>query len=502
MFLIIATVASIFGILFGKCCTGILNFFNQLRRDDYILLQDGEKYDLNEIREASMPYEEFSIDDEKPTGIYWLFQCFRTATCIILSGLFAVLLGCLFSPSLNPCPSNIILGKEVQISRLVYDCVTSQIMQLSLPIYLTFLLSWKTFLALNILRHHVVVACFDTLYRVCLFGTGSYPCKEQHCYVLFIFGYVNNFISCWIVICKYRDRFAKRLKLFLSLILQQMFVALIISLVNKFIAPLCFELNEHKHYILIGVIMVPSFVCRTICRLISQRTTDFVPPSKLYLLSAFIDIVTKTEYRFYQANIKDTTGYILLSFAQSVIGFVERVSSLLVNYFLMWMTKRCAKIEISHHITPATRRLTADILLIGFLGEIVSTVVTLTFIEIIILIYRLPYLVPGSTTFFKDNIIEYLQRVGAGLAIEFTFAVSAIYILTRQMNLPLISLWNYTWKEKTMFAFFAVGFCIVYVGHEFGYIAAKQMTTALNNNNNNSTYYALLDCKVSYYTFW
>lgn len=70
------------------------------------------------------------------------------------------------------------------------------------------------------------------------------------------------------------------------------------------------------------------------------------------------------------------------------------------------------------------------------------------------------------------------------------------------MNLPLISLWNYTWKEKTMFAFFAVGFCIVYVGHEFGYIAAKQMTTALNNNNNNSTYYALLDCKVSYYTFW
>ena len=215
---------------------------------------------------------------------------------------------------------------------------------------------------------------------------------------------------------------------------------------------------------------------KSVCRLLSQHMNKFFIPSKIYFLSVSAEILSKTEYRFLQAYIRDTRTYILTSFAQVLISFFERTSLLFVNYLLLWIIRICFRTNKTHHVTPKTKRLVTDVMLVGMLCEIVSVVLPVTYILFISAIRRIPLINEGFDSFsIHSYVMVYLERVGSNIAMEFVFLILALYLVTRYLNLPLLTLWRKTWKEKVCFTLLTTYFQVMYIRVEVTTHALQQI---------------------------
>lgn len=239
--------------------------------------------------------------------------------------------------------------------------------------------------------------------------------------------------------------------------------AAVVCLNNIFIVPLYAHLRENQQIMFSITVLFPGYVLRSICRLVSENVVDFVSVTKLFALSAALDISMKLEYRFLQAYITDTTWFIILSLIHALISFVERVSLLVCNYFYMWMASKCCCSGHVRPITQKTKRLMADLILIGFISEVAGFLLTNTLVQFFAMIRKMP--LHGENEFsYKSYGIDYAKRTLISAGIEFFFIVLAIFILTNFVNLPLVKLWKKHWKRITFYCFLTMALSITYSG--------------------------------------
>lgn len=327
--IIVSFIFSVLATFAGKTAVGLYSLTRQANHTDYELWQDKSENGFKEMKATCEPYEEFIDYYSQPPKLKWLLKCIFTSVQITMLSLLIAIANCILLPSLKVCPNQ--LGGSV--TALIYDCVTCSLLQLWFALFVAFLVSFKNVWKWNILRNHIIAACFDIGYRVYLFKVGKYPCHNNHCYLLAIPWALNIFLTGYIITGKYKSTCLSRLKLFTAIAAPHIFFLIVIVVTNEIIVPNFAGLQGKEQVILALVFMGPCFLIKSICRVISQNIKHFVAPGKLYLLTVAFDIVSKFEYRILQAFITDTNVYILMNLANSLLAFLERGSMILLNYF-------------------------------------------------------------------------------------------------------------------------------------------------------------------------
>lgn len=497
--LFLSVTATILSTTAGKLCSGLHIIFKKKRQREHELLQEDNYTEFRELITCAEPYEEFLDVDLRPKNIYWFYKCALITIAITLASLLIILVCFLFTPSISPCVNYMSYEKSTVILRFIYDCLAGVLLQMWFAVQASFLLSIRQVWKMNIMQNHLLASMVDVGYRCYLLVRGKYPCRNGNCYVLSAVWLINSCLSATMITIKSQNGWRNRIKLFFVISSQHLFSLALICIINEIVIPFFAGLPGRQQIFFTVVVMTPCFIARLISRAASQSKNVPFYPSKLYLLSASIDILVKLEYRFLQAYIRRPETYILMSFIQSFLAFFERISILLTNYILMLFIKKYFKGQQVNLSSPVSRRIMADLIIIGFVSEIVTAILPPTFIYFIFRVrqIRIQVRVNDVTYSQEDHFLDYCTRAGATLAITFVFLLASIYIVSRYVNLPVVNLWMKTWKEKSLFTF-----CTITGGVLYG---AQNLITKpfyqMQNLEYNSTQ-PIFICNSSYHIFW
>lgn len=298
-----------------------------------------------------------------------------------------------------------------------------------------------------ILSFNLFAAFVDTVYRLQLqindqteWEWRQVPSIAIFFLIVVINSYLvsRHFTKCW------KKRFVTVIRLSLQFLIGMLTHFI---LMNGLVLPVLIKSKLMLRVAITVIFILVAVVMRTIARMSVRGISKINHPGSSYVLLVVVYTLFSLLCRLQQA-VMPLLVFTVLSFANSLVGFLEKVFHLVVDHCLVWSYVTAIQMEkkvksfIGVFRTPRSQRLSADACICNTLHEFVFIFAANAYVEL----RDIPKNLNDSTK-IKESAKQFGIRVLIAFLFEYLFTVFAVFIQVWYMNIPILKVWKVKWKR-------------------------------------------------------
>ena len=330
---------------------------------------------------------------------------------------------------------------KYQRIQLISEVVEGMLLQLWSFTCVVPAFGWTIIKQLNLPIWNVLASCADAIFRLLLFAFGiySYQWKSYVLNILFLFITFLNFTR----IARYcHDQLhLDRNVYFLSLKLAVQFLLGLLCVLpfNYLFVPTFTTATTLERTIMSMCLPILFGIPKVVTSYVIGRVDRIFSPGKAMIFTLPIHTTTTLSSRLIQANNEGFLQFVAISIVHGVISVLDNCALPLKTKILRFVFRnKCVK------RSPRVSRLLADETILSMLINSACIILGCASVNILSY-YYLRKAVTGERYNGHELMLNFIERVGTALIIEFFCNVISLKMLSYAYNIPLLRVW---WRRK------------------------------------------------------
>ncbi|XP_046857173.1 uncharacterized protein LOC124450586 [Xenia sp. Carnegie-2017] len=385
------------------------------------------------------------------------------------------------------------LPLSVRRTRVYGDNFQTMVIFSWYPLTMILLFSWREFKTkyLSVAYIAVIFGLLVVIYDQILLEFQLYNTEMYY-------RYPRNVVFCVMIVCSasvmvYNIRSSDNMISYsnvhiMAVILIEVILCVIISYIYKYGAIVIFNKVQEprvKFFIAASpavMTLVPALICM---QMALRKSSELVHPGRCFVLVYFIRGGAIFLFRTMQSDFQSIWLFVGLSLSSSISGFfVKTTRQICFNFWKRTISKLHSlgyflRVRALTWDTAHARRLQADLEIQDMLFEYSTIVLSQAYFTF--------YHLQSFEIQTWPLILEFLERIAIGLAIEFIFNCLSNHVQMYHYNIPIGRVWRRYWKRHLLANFIFVFVLISYFSRDFMSVFQSRYQETRNDIRNCTT---------------